>query len=157
MCETQLFIYIFNIYGGLGGGGGRGLPSTKADVHWILLSFIYMFIFLIPPPPPPPTHTHTHKIHFNSFSRNCITDMANCGMSWNFPVSTVKTVIPLSLSEAERKLVVMDSFSEVVNFARIPAFLDDHGSKDSSKPSDLLRVSFFCRQKMLKYDLYMQA
>lgn len=79
--------------------------------------------------------------------------MANCGMSWNFPVSTVKTIIPLSLSEAERKLVVMDSFSEVVNFARIPAFLDDHGSKDSSKPSDLLKASFFCRQKMLKYDL----
>ena len=58
MCETQLFIYIFNIYGGLGGAGGGGLPPTKVDVPWILLSFIYMFIFLIPPPPPHlPTHT----------------------------------------------------------------------------------------------------
>ena len=60
-------------------------------------------------------------------------------------MSVVKTVIPFSLSEVERKLVVMDSFSEVVNLARMPAFLDDHGSKDSSKPS-ALTAPFVCRK-----------
>lgn len=41
-------------------------------------------------------------------------------------------ILPFSFSEVDKKLVVMDNFSEVVYFARILAFLHDQGSKDSS-------------------------
>lgn len=40
-----------------------------------------------------------------------------------------------SLSAEDRKLVVMDNFSDVVYLVRIPAFLADHGSNVSSNPS----------------------
>ena len=42
---------------------------------------------------------------------------------------------PLSWSEVDRKLVVIDSFSDVVYLAKIAAFLKDQGSKESPKPS----------------------
>ena len=41
--------------------------------------------------------------------------------------------IPFSLSDADRKLVVMVSFSDVVYLLRIPARLLDHVSNDSSQ------------------------
>ena len=41
--------------------------------------------------------------------------------------------VNIPLSGPERKLVVMESFSEVVYFAKIPARLEDHGSNVSSK------------------------
>lgn len=40
---------------------------------------------------------------------------------------------PLSLSEAERKLVVMDSFSDVVYLLKIPDFFAAHGSNVLSR------------------------
>lgn len=40
-----------------------------------------------------------------------------------------------SLSAEDRKLVVMDNFSDVVYLVRIPPFLADHGSNVSSNPS----------------------
>ena len=40
--------------------------------------------------------------------------------------------IPLSLSEELKKLVVMESFSDVVNLLSMPAFLADHGSNVAS-------------------------
>lgn len=40
-----------------------------------------------------------------------------------------------SLSAEDRKLVVMDNFSDVVYLVRIPVFLADHGSNVSSNPS----------------------
>ena len=43
--------------------------------------------------------------------------------------------IPFSLSDEDRKLVVMESFSDVVYLLRMAAFLFDHGSKLSSSPS----------------------
>jgi hypothetical protein len=50
---------------------------------------------------------------------------------------------PFSLSDEDRKLVVMESFSDVVYLARIPAFFIDHGSNDSSISSseDLLGLT----------------
>ena len=61
-------------------------------------------------------------------------------------------MVPFSLSEADRKLVVMVSFSDVVYLLRIPARLLDHVSKDSSASlvdddtDDIeLDLAFFCR------------
>lgn len=49
-----------------------------------------------------------------------------------------------SLSAEDRKLVVMDNFSDVVYLVRIPAFLADHGSNVSSNPSsDLNKKKIF--------------
>ena len=47
-------------------------------------------------------------------------------------------MLPFSLSDAERKLVVIDSFSDVLYLVRIPDFFTDQGSNESSsisKPS----------------------
>jgi hypothetical protein len=47
------------------------------------------------------------------------------------------------LSEDDRKLVVMESFSEVVYLARMPAFLAVQGSKVSSTVSEVAPSCFY--------------
>lgn len=59
-----------------------------------------------------------------------------------------------SLSAEDRKLVVMDNFSDVVYLVRIPAFLADHGSNVSSNPSsDLNEKKILILTNFLHNDL----
>ena len=53
--------------------------------------------------------------------------------------------LPFSLSAEERKLVVMESFSDVVYFVRIPAFFVSHGSKVSSRSSDTYNATRYSK------------
>ena len=61
---------------------------------------------------------------------------------------------PLSWSEVDKKLVVIDNFSDVVYLAKIAAFLKDQGSKESPKPSSALCVSEsdFCNNNKEKLE-----
>jgi hypothetical protein len=50
--------------------------------------------------------------------------------------------LPLSLSDDDKKLVVIDSFSDVVYFDKMVARLEDHGSTKSSGSLEVEEVVF---------------
>ena len=72
---------------------------------------------------------------------------------WSTMAMSVHIHSPFSLSEADRKLVVIESFSDVVYLDSIPAFLDAHGSNPSSGSEpvdDRLLDSLFSNKEITK-------